>query len=234
MAPVKSSVPMITVSSWRTLAVSQDHVHRRAVTRRVSRQQISPEDHDRANAAPRRQSGARRSSGYGGRVPVSGREATSTTIEVALPSMKGYSWVRLGRALRRGGDRVRVRRECGRPAPGREGVLGRRASRPGAGSPTTSSPDVVAGARFLWAPWLGCFGIQRIDVLAGRSGRRRRPGALRGRRRRWQPGLRQHPLRAAGRFFDDPQWSDITDWRAELAPHYDQAKRMLGVTTYPR
>ncbi len=34
-------------------------------------------------------------------------------------------------------------------------------------------------------------------------------------------------------FFDDPQWRDITDWRAELAPHYDQAKRMLGVTTYP-
>ena len=34
-------------------------------------------------------------------------------------------------------------------------------------------------------------------------------------------------------FYDDPQWRDITDWRAELAPHYDQAKRMLGVTTYP-
>ena len=34
-------------------------------------------------------------------------------------------------------------------------------------------------------------------------------------------------------FYDDPQWRDITDWRDELAPHYDQAKRMLGVTTYP-
>ena len=31
-------------------------------------------------------------------------------------------------------------------------------------------------------------------------------------------------------FYDDPQWRDITDWRTELAPHYDQAKRMLGVT----
>ena len=29
-------------------------------------------------------------------------------------------------------------------------------------------------------------------------------------------------------FYDDPQWRDITDWRAELARHYDQAKRMLG------
>src|SRR5690606_11647421 len=34
-------------------------------------------------------------------------------------------------------------------------------------------------------------------------------------------------------FYRDPQWADITDWREELAPHYDQAKRMLGVTTYP-
>jgi cholesterol oxidase len=35
-------------------------------------------------------------------------------------------------------------------------------------------------------------------------------------------------------FYDDPQWRGITDWQAELAPHYEQAKRMLGVTTYPR
>ena len=34
-------------------------------------------------------------------------------------------------------------------------------------------------------------------------------------------------------FYDDPQWAHITDWRAELAPHYEQAKRMLGVVTYP-
>jgi cholesterol oxidase len=33
--------------------------------------------------------------------------------------------------------------------------------------------------------------------------------------------------------FADPQWAHITDWRAELAPFYDQAKRMLGVITYP-
>jgi cholesterol oxidase len=34
-------------------------------------------------------------------------------------------------------------------------------------------------------------------------------------------------------FFDDPQWSHITDWREELAPYYDQARRMLGVVQNP-
>ncbi|HKC28788.1 MAG TPA: GMC oxidoreductase, partial [Jatrophihabitans sp.] len=36
------------------------------------------------------------------------------------------------------------------------------------------------------------------------------------------------------KFWDDPQWAHITDWRAELAPYYDQAKRMLGVAPNPR
>jgi cholesterol oxidase len=34
-------------------------------------------------------------------------------------------------------------------------------------------------------------------------------------------------------FYTDPQWSHICDWRAELAPYYDQAKRMLGVVENP-
>ena len=34
-------------------------------------------------------------------------------------------------------------------------------------------------------------------------------------------------------FYNDPQWSHITDWKAELAPYYDQAKRMLGVVENP-
>ena len=34
-------------------------------------------------------------------------------------------------------------------------------------------------------------------------------------------------------FFADQQWSHITDWRAELMPHYDQAQRMLGVVKNP-
>ena len=34
-------------------------------------------------------------------------------------------------------------------------------------------------------------------------------------------------------FYTDPAWADITDWRAELAPFYDQAERMLGVVETP-
>ncbi len=34
-------------------------------------------------------------------------------------------------------------------------------------------------------------------------------------------------------FYSDAQWGHITDWRAELAPFYDQAKRMLGVVPNP-
>jgi cholesterol oxidase len=34
-------------------------------------------------------------------------------------------------------------------------------------------------------------------------------------------------------FFEDPQWSEIANWEAELAPHYEEAQRMLGVTMNP-
>lgn len=33
-------------------------------------------------------------------------------------------------------------------------------------------------------------------------------------------------------FYRHPQWRDLADWRAELAPHYATATRMLGVTRY--
>ena len=80
--------------------------------------------------------------------------------------------------------------------------------------------------RFLWAPAIGCYGIQRIHMLpdvmvlagAGVGG-----GSL-----VWA-NTSYRPLDA---FYADRQWAHITDWRDELAPHYDQAERMLGVTTY--
>ncbi len=77
---------------------------------------------------------------------------------------------------------------------------------------------------FLWAPRLGLTGIQRIHVLkdvvvvagAGVGG-----GSL----------VYANTLYVPGKaFFEDPQWGGITDWATELAPYYDQAKRMLGVT----
>ncbi|MDG4804741.1 GMC family oxidoreductase [Micromonospora sp. WMMD980] len=89
--------------------------------------------------------------------------------------------------------------------------------------------------RFLWAPKLGCFGLQRITLL--RSADRKAGGGVMvlsgagvGGGSLVYANTLYEPLDA---FYADPQWRDITDWRDELARHYDQAKRMLGVTTYP-
>ncbi|MFF9017703.1 GMC oxidoreductase [Streptomyces sp. NPDC014870] len=80
---------------------------------------------------------------------------------------------------------------------------------------------------FLWAPALGLYGIQRIHLLgnvmvlagAGVGG-----GSLNYANTLYVP---------PAPFFEDPQWRDITDWQDELAPYYDQAKRMLGVRLNP-
>jgi cholesterol oxidase len=88
--------------------------------------------------------------------------------------------------------------------------------------------------RFLWAPKLGCFGIQRIEPLRGRRGAGGvlvLSGAGVGGGSLVYANVLYEPM---PEFFDDPQWRDITDWRAELAPHYDQARRVLGAATYPR
>jgi len=34
-------------------------------------------------------------------------------------------------------------------------------------------------------------------------------------------------------FFESPSWSHLADWKSELAPHYDEARRMLGATKNP-
>ena len=81
--------------------------------------------------------------------------------------------------------------------------------------------------KFLWSPKLGMYGIQRIHLLrnvmilagAGVGG-----GSLNYANTLYVP---PEP------FFADQQWSHITDWRAELMPHYDQAQRMLGVVKNP-
>ncbi|HEV2781099.1 MAG TPA: GMC family oxidoreductase [Actinophytocola sp.] len=81
--------------------------------------------------------------------------------------------------------------------------------------------------RYLWAPRLGCYGIQRIHLLkdvmvlagAGVGG-----GSL---------NYANTLYRPLAPFYRDKQWAHITDWEAELAPHYDQAGRMLGVVTNP-
>jgi cholesterol oxidase len=82
--------------------------------------------------------------------------------------------------------------------------------------------------KFYWAPRLGCYGIQRIRVLknvvvlagAGVGG-----GSLVYANTLYEPQTEA--------FYQDRQWAGIADWKQELAPYYDQAKRMLGVTLNP-
>ena len=81
--------------------------------------------------------------------------------------------------------------------------------------------------KFLYAPAIGCYGIQRIHVLpdvlvlagAGVGG-----GSLVYANTLYQP---------SDQYFQDPQWASITDWKAELEPCFDQARRMLGVAENP-
>jgi cholesterol oxidase len=85
---------------------------------------------------------------------------------------------------------------------------------------------------YLWAPALGLTGIQRIHLLRGEKGARvlvLAGAGVGGGSLVYANTLYEPPQP----FFDDPQWRHITDWQAELAPHYDQAKRMLGVTVNP-
>ena len=81
---------------------------------------------------------------------------------------------------------------------------------------------------YLYLPALGCYGIFRLNLLkdvlilsgAGVGG-----GSL-----VYANTLYEPPKE----FYRHPQWAGITDWEQELAPYYDQAKRMLGVTRNPR
>jgi cholesterol oxidase len=85
--------------------------------------------------------------------------------------------------------------------------------------------------RFLWAPALGCHGIQRITLLRGRRG----AGllVLAGAGVGGGSLVYANTLyRPPPEFYRDPQWREITDWQSELAPWLDQASRMLGATTY--
>ncbi|GAA2743813.1 GMC family oxidoreductase [Terrabacter aerolatus] len=81
--------------------------------------------------------------------------------------------------------------------------------------------------RYLWAPRLGLFGVQRIHrlpdclVLAG--------AGVGGGSLNYANTLYVPPAP----FFRDRQWGHITDWQAELTPHYATAQRMLGVTVNP-
>jgi cholesterol oxidase len=81
---------------------------------------------------------------------------------------------------------------------------------------------------FLWAPILGCFGILRMSLLKDAfilSGAGVGGGSLVYAQTLYQPNAQ---------FYADPQWAHITDWRAELAPFFALAQRMLGVVDTPK
>ncbi len=81
--------------------------------------------------------------------------------------------------------------------------------------------------RYYWLPRLGLKGIFRLtlfrDVFVA-SGCGVGGGSLGYANTLYRP-------RAGSAFYRDPQWAGLDDWEPALAPHYDTAERMLGVTT---
>jgi cholesterol oxidase len=81
---------------------------------------------------------------------------------------------------------------------------------------------------YLWAPWMGLRGIFAMTVFrdivifhgAGVGG-----GSL------VYANTHLEPLDS---FYQDPRWAHLADWKAELAPFYRIARRMLGSVEPPR
>ena len=77
--------------------------------------------------------------------------------------------------------------------------------------------------KYLWLPALRCFGIMQFSLLKDVL-------VLHG------DGVGGGSLMYANvlmkpdeKYFDQPGWKDVTDWKVELEPHYAQARFMLGV-----
>ncbi|HEU4392981.1 MAG TPA: GMC family oxidoreductase [Solirubrobacterales bacterium] len=80
--------------------------------------------------------------------------------------------------------------------------------------------------RYFWAPRLGMRGIFRVTPfkdVAVVSGCGVGGGSL---------GYANTLYVPPRDFFQDSQWRDLADWQAELAPHYAEAQRMLGVAVH--
>ncbi len=83
--------------------------------------------------------------------------------------------------------------------------------------------------KWLWAPHLFCSGIQELTFLPNclvLSGAGVGGGSL---------GYCAVLLEPPEPFFRDPQWAELQpDWRQTLAPFYQLARQMLGVTVNPK
>ncbi|MDX1417551.1 MAG: GMC family oxidoreductase [Candidatus Promineifilaceae bacterium] len=82
--------------------------------------------------------------------------------------------------------------------------------------------------KYLWWPSLRCFGFQGLNFFndlwllngTGVGG-----GSL---------VYASTHIRPPKAFYEGPEWCDLADWEAELAPHYDTADRMLGTAENPK
>lgn len=81
---------------------------------------------------------------------------------------------------------------------------------------------------YLWMPALRCYGILQMSLLQGAL-------VLHG------SGVGGGSLVYAGvlvepddGFFRSPAWGHLSDWRSLLRPHYDTARRMLGIQSNPK
>ena len=81
---------------------------------------------------------------------------------------------------------------------------------------------------YLWLPALRWFGIQQMSLLNGvliYHGSGLGGGSL------VYANVLMEP---SDKLFDAPAWRHLADWKQLLAPHYQTAKRMLGVVPNPR
>ena len=83
-------------------------------------------------------------------------------------------------------------------------------------------------SRYYWLPVFRLRGILRLSLfkdIVVVSGCGVGGGSL---------GYANTLYRARPRFYEDARWSGLADWETELAPHYAEAERMLGVVSYAR
>ncbi len=83
-------------------------------------------------------------------------------------------------------------------------------------------------AKAQWAPWLGMRGIMQITPF--RDVNVLRGVGVGGGSETW---ANTSYVPHTDDFYGHRQWGELADWRAELAPHYATAERMLGVTEPP-
>jgi cholesterol oxidase len=81
--------------------------------------------------------------------------------------------------------------------------------------------------KYLYNPVLRSFGIFQMSLLNGMlilHGSGVGGGSL---------GYSNVLMKPEDKLFNAPAWKDLADWKTTLAPHYETAQNMLGVTTNP-